>query len=101
MPADRQILFFRCFPSPVTNLPKVGLALFALGVIMFLTNRFIPAYLAQLSLLISGTSDLSIIYNFAFYSPFVLIVAGLIAFYIGRRQKNSEPATGVFPSDKH
>ena len=72
---------------------KLGLILFALGVIIYLTRGNILVIPLLFLQPIFGNSDaFPQLLGWIFYSSYILIIAGIAVFFVSRRQKNRQPA---------
>jgi hypothetical protein len=79
----------------VNNFHRLGLALFALGIIIFLAQRFALGYFNIIASLFLPKSGITLQYYYATYIlSITLLIAGVVMFFKGRRETSltSAPA---------
>ena len=70
--------------------------LFALGTIIFLTKEFVVLYFFWFLFMLTGRSDyIAVGYIVAYFLPTVLVIAGVVVFYFGRKQKNNHAPSNI------
>jgi uncharacterized metal-binding protein len=71
------------------------LALFSIGVILFLARQYIIYYVFLLLQFTIPNSNEGLLQAniWSYYSSFLLIIAGVITFFVSRRRKNNQQST--------
>jgi len=85
------------YSHPTNNLRRLGLALFAIGIIIFLAKTYVMWYVSLLISFVSGGigNYVSEAYLWTHFMSFALVIAGVIVFYIGRKQKDMRPQSNA------